>query len=151
MALWDEVLEGNLIGIAVLGGAAVVAGRMAPSLRPALESAVELFVESEFELRDGFLKELVDATVDALFEALDGPAPDAQKREQARNVIEKFEKKAKTSAHRHGWNGRDRAARYRHHIRKLKAAISHRALELRPGQLGYVLQLGDSISEQLPA
>jgi len=151
MALWDEALEGNLIGVALLGGAAIIASRMAPSLRPALKSAVELYIESEFEVREGPLSDLVEATVDALFRALDGPGLESQNREQANEVIRRFQNKARATVHRRAWNGRDRTARYEHHIRKLKTAISHKAWELPPNRRGYVLQLSDGIPEQLPA
>src|SRR6202042_1550577 len=68
-------------------------------------------------------------------------------RHAAREIIDGFERSARARSERHGWHERDKRARYRHHVRKLKEAVAHASRDLTSEKRAYLAQASATISE----
>jgi hypothetical protein len=146
MAWFEEIISGNLLAASGLVVGAYVLKRFAPELAPGLESVavagLKLFAEAEFEQDDGIIGKLAEHTVKALLQAMPSGKPDA-----ARDIVGKFERTARRRSARHAWNERDRRARYRHHVHRLKSTVARTSRELPADQQAYLRSAFNTIAE----
>jgi hypothetical protein len=151
MAVWDERLSGSLITVSALVVGGFVLRRLAPIIGPGISafalSGLQLFAEAEFEMQDGIIGELAKQTVDRLLAAVPDSGVSHAPRHAAREIIDGFEHSARARSERHGWHERDKRARYRHHVRKLKEAVAHASRDLTSEKRAYLAQASATISE----
>jgi hypothetical protein len=151
MAIWDEGLSGNLVVATGLVVATVLLKRVAPGMTPGLRSVavsgLKLIAETEFEMQDGLITEIVESTVDALIEAIQSDGSERDPDNSARLLVDGFERAARTHSERRGWHERDKSARYRHHVRKLKEAVAQNSRRLSPEQHARLVRFSDEIAE----
>ena len=128
MDVLKDALSGNVVAVAVAGTAALllpaVAPALAPPLRNALKLGIGLFLESAGEAEGQLMQELVQDTMEGILEALRGPGTRAAHRHAAAEHVEAFEAKARRRAARFGFSKRERAARYRRQVEKLKRELA---------------------------
>lgn len=151
MALLDEAIGGELLTAGGLAVSVLVLKRFAPDLSPPLRSlavsGLQLFAEAEFETQDGIIAKLAQRTVESLIKTIpSGASP--QTGDATRTVVRNFERTARGRSRRHAWNDRDRNARYRHHVGRLKAAVEHASRNLSPAQQNYLTQAMHDIAEE---
>ncbi|MBV9252408.1 MAG: hypothetical protein JO227_24575 [Acetobacteraceae bacterium] len=147
MALWAEEQGSKLLAAAALGAGALLLTRLMPNLRSVAISGLKLFAEAEFGMEDGLIGGLAERAVDALLDSMQAPEPDAAVQANARKIINRFERTARRRSQRKGWHERDRAARYHHHLRKLKAAIAKASRDLPEDQRQHLATISSGISE----
>ncbi len=128
MASFEDLIRGNVMGGVALGAVALALPIVVPTLRAPMRTAVKtgltLFLEAEFELDGEVIDQLVEGAIESLSTIVEESASQPVRRQQAEAVIQQFTTKARKRAHRYGASDRDRAARYRRHIAKLKHAVS---------------------------
>jgi hypothetical protein len=151
MAIWDEGLGGNLViasavvaGVFVLRRVAPLAGAGIGSL---LVSGLELFAETEFEMQDGFIGKLAKQAVEQLLQTMPPAGADHGPSDRARAIMHRFERTARDRSNCHGWHDRDKRARYRHHVRKLRDAVAEASHGLAPEKQAYLSEASAVISE----
>jgi hypothetical protein len=163
MAAWDEALGGNLATASALVVGAFVLRRVAPLIAPGigpfLVSGLRIFAEAEFEMQDGIIGKLAEQAVEQLLQTIPAPGPasgldDGAAHAQshapshaAREIVHRFERTARASSDGHGWHDRDKRARYRHHVRKLRQAVARASRDLSPEKQAYLSQASTVISE----
>lgn len=128
MALVEDVLTGNVAKVVAVGATAVVLPRVFPSLAPplraALKSGLQLFVESESDAEGGIIDKLAADTLKGVLASLSAPGTDEERHQAARAAIQRFQHRAHHRAARYGRDGQDRQARYRRHVAHLKRALA---------------------------
>ena len=150
MATWNEGLGGNLITASVLAVGVLVLRQLAPRVGSGIGSwavsGLQLFAEAEFEMQDGIISKLAEQAVGQLLKTMPVGGADQDPR-HAREIMHRFEHKARAQSDRHGWHDRDKRARYRHHVRKLKQAVAQASRDLPPQQRAYLSQASATLSE----
>jgi hypothetical protein len=155
MAAWDEALGGSLVTASALVAGAFALRRVAPLLGPGigsfLVSGLRIFAEAEFEMQDGIIGKLAEQAVEQLLRTMPAVAPaagaDHGSPREARAVMQRFERTARARSDRDGWHDRDKRARYRHHVRKLRQAVAHASRDLTPAKREYLSRVSGMISE----
>lgn len=151
MAMLEDGLGGSVIAMAALLSGALLVRRAAPDQKPNLRSLVasglRLFAEAEFEAQDGVISTLAQRTVEALLQAMPQHPANGGANDAARHIIGRYARAARARSQRQGWHERDSQARYRHHMRKLKAAVSRASRQLPPDQHAWLSQVGSDIRE----
>lgn len=151
MAAWEEGLGGSLITASALVAGAFVLRRLAPLIGPGIGpfalSGLRLFAEAEFEMQDGIIGKLAQQAVEQLLQAVPTGSAGQDAQDAARGIIHRFERAARVRSNRSGWHERDRRARYRHHVRKLRQAMAHASRDLSPEKQAYLAKAGTAISE----
>ncbi len=150
MARLDEGVRGHLM---TASGVALsllllrrIASNLPPDVRSLAASGLRLFVEAEFEMQDGIIAKLAQKTVEALINTIPDGEP-VHTADTTRSVLRNFERTARARSERQAWHHQDRNARYRHHVRKLKAAMAHASRHLSPAQQTYLAQATQGITE----
>lgn len=155
MAAWEEGLGGNLVTASALVAGAFVLRRVTPLIAPGigafLVSGLQLFAEAEFEMQDGIIGKLAEQVVEQLLQTMTAPGPasaaDHSPPQAARDIVHRFERKARANSNHHGWHDRDKRARYRHHVGKLRQAVAQASRHLAPEKRAYLSQASAAISE----
>jgi hypothetical protein len=149
MPLLEDALEGGpltAIGIGAVGlmlGVAFPASRTA--LAPVLKAATKLFLEAEFEAHSALLEDLVDTTIDRLLNVTE-TGSQSERYQATKHVLDRFKKRARARAKRHGRTPDDRRLRYRHHyvvLHKRLARRREKATGLQRVALDYAASLAD--------
>jgi len=153
MALFERTMNIEIgAGVALTAAAAMLLlPRLAPNLagpmRSIAKTGLTLFLESETELDGELIESLVDTTMKELGSVLSSRGTEAEKQHAAHAAIRRFKHKARSRAHRWGWDEADRSARYDRHMRKLHRAIAHKR-DQSSGQAAQTLdKVADTIME----
>jgi hypothetical protein len=151
MPIWDEGLSGRLIAASALVGGAFLLQRLAPLMGPGARSfamsGLQLFAEAEFEMQDGIIGKLAEQVVEELLQAVPARGADQHSHQAAREIVGRFERTARERSSRHGWHERDKRARYRHHVRKLRHAMAQASRHVSPEKQRYLSQASAALSE----
>ncbi len=151
MAVWDERLGAHLITASALVIGTLVLRRLAPLMGSGVGafalSGLRLFAEAEFEIQDGIIGQLAKQTVEQLLATIPDSDVNHTSRHRAQEIIGRFERSARTRSNRDGWHERDKRARYRHHVRKLRQAVAHASAQLPAEKQAYLTQASAAINE----
>ena len=150
MAWLEDAIGGNLLAASGLLAGAMLLKRVAPQLGPGARSlainGLKLFAEAEFEMQDGIIGKLANEAVKHLLSTMPSGDP-GEPGHPAQQIAKDFERLARARSSRPAWNARDRRARYRHHVRKFKAALAHASRSLPAAQQEYLRHAGAEIAE----
>lgn len=150
MAWLEDTFGSTLLPVSGLFVGALLLKRLTPGASLSLGSlalgGLKLFAEAEFEMQDGIISTLAENAVSELLATMPSGHP-GELSAPAQKIIEKFEHAARTRSARHSWHDRDKHARYRHHVHKLKAAIAAASGTLPEAQQAYLRSASAEITE----
>ncbi|MGH1574237.1 hypothetical protein ACRAWG_30845 [Methylobacterium sp. P31] len=125
----DDLLKGNPITAIGIGAAVVAVPVLFPSLRPqwaaAVKGGTKLFLEAEGGAEGDIIDGLAEKAIDQLVDAIAHHEPE-QRREAAAAVISGYKRQARARADRHGYDEKDRAARFHRHMARLRHKVARR-------------------------
>jgi hypothetical protein len=151
MAVLDEALSRPLLVGTVLVAGTILLRRLPdlpPNLRAAAISGLKLIAEAEFEMQDDLIGTLAEKAVEAILATMKIGKTPGEGEDAARRIIGNFEQAARARAHRHAWHQRDRNARYRHHVRKLRTAVARASHDLSAAERTYLSRLSAGMAEE---
>ena len=151
MALLEDVLEGNLVVAAAIGGTALLLPKVMPHLSPQVRSVVRggirLFLEAQSEAEIGIVTRMADQALKDVLDGLSDPGSAQERKRAAQAAIKNFKRRARRRARHYGHDPADRAQRYHRHIAALHRAID-RASARHPGPKAAALrELYDVLQE----
>lgn len=135
MAFVEDVLKQNSGPAIGLGLIAMALPVVFPSLRPALANAVKAGAQLYFEAEGGAEADIIaiiaESAADQLADAVARARPE-ERNQAVAGILNSYHAKARARSDLLGINDRDRKARYRRHMHRLRRTVSRRQANASP-------------------
>jgi hypothetical protein len=127
MAIGEDILKAAPGQALAVGLAILAIPVLFPMLRPrwaaAVKAGAKLFLEAEVGAEDEIIGGLAESAIVELADAVASLPKEGDRSTGA--IVRAYTSKARERARRLGWSERDREARYRRHIDRLRRAAAH--------------------------